>query len=113
MAAWSPWVDVVAVVVLGTVLVASVVWFGCRTRRMARTRPGDVYQRTNTTTGQVTYRAVDGAGRRSRKYRTEAAARRWLDRRQGRPTRQPHVGPSEHPLGSVWTCPGCRTWNDR
>ena len=86
-ASWSPWWDVAAAVVLGTVLVGTVVWFGCRTRRRARTRPGSVYQRTNTTTGEVTWRAVDGAGRRSRRFRSEQAARRWLARRQGRPTK--------------------------
>ena len=85
MASWSPWVDVTATVVLGTVLVGTVVWFGCRTRRRARTRPGSVYQRRNLHTGRITYRAVDGAGRRSRKFRSQQQAARWLARRQGRP----------------------------
>ena len=110
MAAWSPWVDVTATVVLGAVLTGSIVWWCRTTRRRARTRPGSVYMRTNTTTGAVTWRAVDGAGRRSRRFRSEQAARRWLDRRQGRPA---HDGPDEHPIGSLWSCDGCRTWKDR
>ena len=108
MATWSPAVDVIAVVVLGAILTGSIVWWCQITRRRARTRPGSVYQRTNTTTGEVTWRAVDGAGRRSRKFRSEDAARRWLDRRQG--SRPAHDGPDEHPVGSVWSCAGCRAW---
>ena len=83
MATWSPAVDVIAVVVLGAILTGSVIWWHRTTRRRARTRPGHVYERHNLHTGRVTYRAVDGAGRRSRKFRNPDAARRWLDRRQG------------------------------
>ena len=84
IASWSPMLDVIAVVVLGAILTGSIVWFGCRTRRRARTRPGSIYQRRNLDTGAVTWRAVDGAGRRSRKFRSQHAAGRWLARRQGR-----------------------------
>ena len=83
MAAWSPWVDVTATVVLGAILTGSIVWWSRTTRQRARTRPGHVYERRNLHTSRTTYRAVDGAGRRSRRFRTEDAARRWLDRRQG------------------------------
>ena len=106
-ASWSPWWDVAAVIVLGAVGTGSIVWWCRTTRRRARTRPGHVYERRNLHTSRVTYRAVDGAGRRSRRFRTEQAARRWLDRRQGRPA---HDGPDEHPIGSLWSCDGCRTW---
>ena len=87
MASWSPWVDVTATVVLGAILTGSIVWWSRTTRRRARTRPGHVYERRNLHTSRTTYRAVDGAGRRSRRFRSEQAARRWLARRQGRPTK--------------------------
>jgi len=84
-ASWSPWWDVAAVIVLGTVGTVSGVWWCRTTRRRARTRPGHVYERRNLHTSRVTYRAVDGAGRRSRKFRSQQQAARWLARRQGRP----------------------------
>ena len=83
MAAWTPAVDAVATVVLGSILTSSIVAWHRITRRRARSEPGHLYQRVNTTTGAVSWRAIDGAGRRSRRFRSKEAARRWLDRRQG------------------------------
>lgn len=42
-----------------------------------------------------------------------AARRARMVRRARRRAARTHVGPDEHPIGSVPGCPGCETWRDR